>query len=165
MALTHFIQTIDFSVSQTCGFMDLINYEIWTAYQKVDLKVKAETLSSFHQNRLYLYFLSYFIAEVKYAAKTYLLIGFFTERDNFLKSNQCPSKRYLKEINYFFLHLNNTIMLNPKCQMRKYFHRILQMLTNFTIFFGSSVIQLFLGIAFNFSMENKNYGKQIKLYS
>lgn len=63
--------------------MDLINYEIWTAYQKADLQVKAEMLSSFHQNGLYLYLLSYFIVEVKYSAKTYLLIDFFTERDFF----------------------------------------------------------------------------------
>lgn len=49
--------------------------------------------------------------------------------------------------------------------MRKYLHKILQMLTHFTIFFGSSVIEQFLGIAFNISTENKNYGKQIKLFS
>lgn len=69
------------SVSQICGFMDLINYEIWIAYQKVNLKVKAEMLSSFPQKGLYLYFLLYFIVEVKYSAKTYLLMDFFTERE------------------------------------------------------------------------------------
>lgn len=49
------------------------------------LKVKAERLSSFHENKLY--FLSYFTVEAKYSsARTYLLMAFFTERENFFKN-------------------------------------------------------------------------------
>lgn len=65
--------------------MDLINYEIWIAYQKADLKVKSETfVSSYQKNRLYLHFLSYFTVEVKFSsAKTYLLRDSFAETEQF----------------------------------------------------------------------------------
>lgn len=60
--------------------MELINYEIWIAYQKADLKVKDEKVSSSYQNGPNLHFLSYFTVEVKfYSAKTCLLTDSFAE--------------------------------------------------------------------------------------
>lgn len=45
--------------------MDLINYDIWILYQKVDLKVRMKrTFQPYQQNRLYSHFLSYFTVEV-----------------------------------------------------------------------------------------------------
>lgn len=38
--------------------MDLINYEIWIAYQKADLEVKAEMISPYEKIGFCLHFLS-----------------------------------------------------------------------------------------------------------
>lgn len=82
--------------------MDLINYEIWIAYQKADLKVKVEKFSSSYQNRLCLHFLSYFTVEVKFSsAKTYLLMDSFAETEQFFLSHQRFSQNCLQGVNIF----------------------------------------------------------------
>jgi len=65
--------------------MDLTNYEIWTEYQKADLKVKAEKTSSSHEkNGLYLHFLSHFAAGVQFSPdETYLLMDSLAETEQF----------------------------------------------------------------------------------
>lgn len=106
--------------------MDLINYEIWTAYQKADLKVKAEkTSSSSEKNRLYLHFLSYFTVEVKFSSdKTYLLMDCLAETGQL--SKQCSSRNCLQGVNIFST-FKIKIELSPKLQMSKHFHKIWQM--------------------------------------
>lgn len=75
--------------------MDLINYEIRIAYQKADLKVKAEkTSSSSEKNRLYLHFLLKFSS-----AKTYLLMDCLAETEQL--SKQCSSQNCLQGVNTF----------------------------------------------------------------